>query len=93
MTALKSLAAAALPLGLLASPVRADKTDVVVLDNGDHITGEVLELGSGQLKFKTSHVGTIYFDWTHIVSLTTNQDLNIELSNGTRLFGSARRQM
>lgn len=91
MTALKSLAATALALGLLTGTVRAaDKTDVVVLDNGDHITGEVMELGSGQLKFKTSHVGTIYFDWTHVVSLTTNQKLAIELTDGTRLFGSAK---
>ncbi len=89
MTTRRSLAATALALGLLASPVRAAKTDVVVLDNGDHITGEVMELGSGQLRFKTDHIGTLYFDWTHVVSLTTNQNLNIELSSGTRLFGTA----
>lgn len=88
-TTLKSLAATALALALLASPVRADKTDVVFLDNGDHITGEVMDLGSGQLRFKTSHIGTIYVDWTHVVSLTTNQNLKIELSDGTRLFGTA----
>lgn len=90
MAALESLAAAALALDLLASRVRADKTDVLVLDNGDHITGEVMELDPGQLKFNASHVGTIYFDWTHVVSLTTNQNLAIELTDGTRLFGSAK---
>lgn len=82
-------AAIALALGLLASPVWADRTDVVILDNGDHITGEVMELASGQLKFKTDHLGTIYIDWTHIVSLTTDQKLNIELVDGKQLFGPA----
>ena len=89
MPRLKSLAAIALALNLLTSPVYADRTDVVVLDNGDHITGEVLELSSGQLKFKTDHAGTLYIDWTHIASLTTTQKLNIELIDGKRLFGAA----
>ncbi len=61
----------------------------MVLDNGDRITGEVLELSSGQLKFKTDHLGTLYIDWTHIVSLTTTQRLNIELLDGKRLHGAA----
>jgi hypothetical protein len=82
-------AATALACGFLATPALAERTDVVVLDNGDRITGEVLELASGQLKFKTDHVGTMYIDWTHIVSLTTAQRLNIELLDGKRLHGAA----
>ena len=81
--------AAALAFGLLATAAHAARTDVVVLDNGDRITGEVLELASGQLKFKTDHLGTLYIDWTHIVSLTTTQRLNIELTDGKRLHGAA----
>jgi len=83
------LAGIFLALGLLASPVRAERTDVVVLDNGDHLTGEVLQLESGQLQFKTDHAGTLYIDWTHIVSLTTSQKLNIELADGRRIYGPA----
>jgi len=83
------MAANALALGSLSNPARAEKTDVVVLDNGDRITGEVMALASGQLKFKTSHMGTLYIDWTHIVSLTTSQQIQIELANGKRLFGPA----
>jgi len=82
-------AAAALTFGFLATAAHAGRTDVVVLDNGDRITGEVLELASGQLKFKTDHLGTLYIDWTHIVSLTTAQRLNIELLDGRRLYGAA----
>gem|GEM_PF-1027324 len=88
-TRLVRFAAAALAFGFLASPALAERTDVVVLDNGDRITGEVLELASGQLKFKTDHMGTLYIDWTHIVSLTTAQRLNVELLGGKRLHGAA----
>ncbi len=86
---LTHLATIVLVLGSLAAPARAEKTDVVVLDNGDHITGEVRTLQSGQLQMKTDHIGTVYLDWTHIVSLTTTQQLQIELIDGKRLFGPA----
>ena len=33
--------------------VAATRTDVVVLANGDRITGEILTLSRGQLEFKT----------------------------------------
>ena len=79
----------ALALGSLAGPARAEKTDVIVLDNGDHITGEVKKLASGQLQVKTDHIGTIYLDWTHIVSLTTTQRLHVELADGRQFFGPA----
>jgi hypothetical protein len=78
-----------LALGLLAAPAHAERTDVIVLDNGDRITGEVIQLASGQLKFKTNHAGTLYIDWTHIVSLTTTQNLHIELIDGQHLSGPA----
>jgi Protein of unknown function, DUF481 len=83
------LVALQLCCSLFAHSAPVEKTDIVVLDNGDHITGEVIELTTGQLKFKTSHAGTLYIDWTHIVSLTTTQQLHIELANGKQLSGPA----
>ena len=67
----------------------APKTDVVVLVNGDRITGEVKELSYGQLKFKTDHMGTIYIEWDEIHSLTTKQVLQVEMLDGSRRFGAA----
>ena len=43
----------------LQSPLRAEKTDVLVLDTGDHLTGEAKQLNQGRLKFKTDAMGTI----------------------------------
>jgi uncharacterized protein DUF481 len=83
------VAALALVFGLFAVPTFAARTDVVVLINGDHITGEVHELAHGQLKVKTDYMGTLYIDWTKIASLTTNQRLHVGLSDGRRFYGPA----
>ena len=66
----------------------APKTDVVVLTNGDRITGEVKELAQGKLTFKTDNAGTLYVEWDKIVSLESRQRLQLELSDGNRRIGS-----
>lgn len=75
--------------GLWATPALAEKTDVVVLVNGDRITGEVQEMSYGQLKYKTDHMGTIYIEWDKVRSLTTKQVLQVEMLDGARKFGTA----
>jgi hypothetical protein len=76
-----------LALGL--PPAWAAKTDVVVLRNGDRVTGEVKELAYGQLKFSTDDMGTLYIEWDKVASLTSTQQLQLELADGRRLFGQA----
>jgi hypothetical protein len=48
-------------LPFLFSPleVSADKTDIVVLKNGDRITGEVKSLQARLLEFHTDAMGTV----------------------------------
>jgi len=76
-------------LALFATGVHAaPKTDVVVLVNGDHVTGEVKELTQGKLTFKTDNAGTLYIEWDKIVSLESRQRLQLELSDGNRRIGS-----
>ncbi len=70
------------------SPIRAERTDVVVLDNGDHLTGEVKELKQGRLKFKTDAMGPIYVEWDHIVSISSKQYLEFELETGQKFYGT-----
>jgi hypothetical protein len=66
----------------------APKTDVVVLINGDSITGEIKELKHGKLKYKTDSASTLYIKWAEIVSVKSDQQLQLEMSNGVRYFGS-----
>jgi hypothetical protein len=75
----------AFPLVALAAP----KTDVLVLTNGDRLTGEVKSLGQGLLSFNTDATGTIEVEWLYVASLQTKQFLEVELTSGARYLGQA----
>ena len=83
-----SAVASSFALLLCSSPLIAAKTDVVELVNGDHVTGEVQSLARGVLEFKTDHMGTVYVEWEDVARLTSDQMLEVELTSGTRYFGS-----
>jgi putative salt-induced outer membrane protein YdiY len=70
------------------SPALAVKTDVVVVRNGDSLTGEVKGLQRGLLSFKTSATDRINVKWDEVVSLKSTQYLEVELSNGIRAYGT-----
>jgi hypothetical protein len=69
----------------------ADKTDVLVLNNGDRITGEILNLSRGRVELKTDHAGTIEVEWDKIVSIESRQRFTISTADGTRLTGTLER--
>ena len=86
-------AALALALGLLAaiaSPALAAKTDVLVMKNGDRITGEVEMLLRGRLRFGTDDMGTIEIEWDKVASVTAAATFELEDLEGRQLFGSLR---
>ena len=66
---------------------RAAKTDIVVLINGDSVTGEIKSLDFGELRYSTDSMGTVSIEWEEIVSLKSEQSLQVELASGTRYFG------
>jgi len=65
----------------------APKTDVIVLVNGDRITGEIKSLEHNQLKVSTDHMGTVYIEWEDIKRVRTNQYLLLERADGSRFYG------
>ncbi|MCH8072792.1 MAG: DUF481 domain-containing protein [Proteobacteria bacterium] len=65
----------------------AAKTDVVVLINGDAVTGEIKSLDFGALRYGTDSMGTVTIEWEEIVWLKSNQSLQVEVASGTRYFG------
>ena len=67
--------------------VAAPKTDVVVLVNGDHITGEVKQLERGILTYSTDFMGTLKIEWDKVVQLRSDQLLELEMLDGTRTNG------
>src|SRR5689334_162740 len=64
------------------------RTDVVILSNGDHITGEVVSLDRGRLEFKTDDAGTLYLEWDKLTSVVTTRFVEVVAQDGRRFFGS-----
>lgn len=72
---------------VFSSLLYADKTDVVVLHNGDKITGEVKGLELGRLEFSTDSMGTVYIEWNDIDAIISTTGQSIELTDGRRFYG------
>jgi len=78
----------ALYCATLSAPALGAKTDVVVLVNGNAVTGEIKSLEFGSLRYSTDSMGTVNIDWEDVVSVTSNQNLQLERPDGTRYFGA-----
>ena len=68
----------------------AARTDVIVLINGDHMTGEVLQMQQGKLQLKTDDAGTLSIKWDKIASVTTAARYDVTMRDSRRLFGRLR---
>ena len=72
----------------LCFPVQAKRKDVVVMNNGDHFTGQVKRLQNGLLFIETDYVsGNIGLDWSQVESVQSTATFQIVLNNGQRLTG------
>ncbi len=69
-------------------PAQAKRKDVVVMNNGDHFTGEVKRLENGLLFIETDYVsGNIGLDWNQVESVQSTATYRIVLNNGKRVEG------
>ncbi len=76
-------------LQLMSTPLLGrDKTDVVILTNGDHITGEIKALERGKLRLSTDSMGTVKIDWEDIAQVTSQWFFEVETETGLRTVGS-----
>ena len=73
---------------LAATPAFSEKTDIVVLTNGDKITGEVKGMQFGKLSLKTDDMGTLSIKWNKIAYIEAKEYFEIELQDGTLYYGS-----
>jgi len=72
----------------LSQPALAAKTDILVMDNGDNITGEIKQLRFGKLSYSTDNLGTIEVEWIHVHSLVSQDYFQVDLEKGERIYGS-----
>ena len=75
-----------LATGCAAPPAR-EKTDGVVLRNGDRFTGEIKALEQGKLKLKTTALDTVYVRWNEIAEVASSYQYEVEDRSGKRSFG------
>ena len=76
---------------LWVNPLQAQgrpKTDVVILKNGDRITGEIKSLQAGRLALKTDWMGTLDIEWDNIERVKSSFRYTVELRSGMRVIGS-----
>lgn len=79
---------AATILLVVAPDAFAQKTDVVILKNGDRLTCEVKELSRGQLKLSTDDIGTIYVEWDKVTSVSTTGLYELATTSGALFVGT-----
>jgi putative salt-induced outer membrane protein YdiY len=72
--------------GVAAAGERA-KLDVIVLLNGDRVTGEIQSLAYGQLALETDSMGTVQIEWPDVVSVESPQGFMLEDVEGNLLYG------
>src|SRR5215510_11646756 len=74
----------------LAAPLSArQKTDVIVLANGDRITGEIKSLNAGVLRVDLDYVdGAISVQWLKVRRITSNQLFIVQAQDGSLYTGT-----
>lgn len=80
--------AACLPFLLWSSALLAQKTDVILMENGDRLTGEIKSYGEGRLALDTSTVSLARVKWNQIVSITSDKLFDLQTVAGVRYFGT-----
>lgn len=82
---------------LAAPPARAapatpagGKVDVVVLQNGSRVVGEIRSMSRGRLELRTDDMGTVYVEWGNVAHVTAPEFFEVEDMEGGLYFGSLR---
>ncbi len=64
-----------------------DNTDVIVLKNGDRVTGEIQELEYGLLRLETDDMGIISIEWSAIASIDSQYVFDVQRAGGRQYAG------
>ena len=83
-----ALFAAAVCILAASSTALAQKTDVILLFNGDRVTCEIRSYSAGRLSVKTDIASDISVKWNKIVSITSSKQFEIETADGFTHYGS-----
>jgi len=66
-----------------------DKTDMVIMDNGDRLVGEIKRMEFGQLEFKASYMASsVQLDWSKVKEIKSIRRFRVEFMDGTLHSGT-----
>jgi len=72
------------------TPPVGGKVDVVVLQNGTRVVGEIRSMSRGKLELKTDDMGTLQIEWGKVAEVTAPEYFEVEDMEGALYFGSLR---
>jgi len=75
-------------LFFLVFEAKAQRTDIMILNNGDRITGDIKRMEMGVLTIKTNDMSTLHVDWLKVRSLRTEKTYEIRMSSGMLYYTS-----
>jgi len=75
-------------LATLSITASAAKTDVIVLANGNSITGEIRSLSRGKLDFSTDDMGTLSVEWDKVTSIRSTTRFQVQTAVGFWFAGT-----
>lgn len=79
--------AAGLATALAPAGAAAQKTDIIILRNGDRITGEIKQLSHGLLEYSTDDVGRLKVEWIKLQRIASRMYFEVEVATGLKYFG------
>ena len=84
------LAIITIALALTTTPAVAGhlKTDIATIDEGSILYGEIRSVKYATLTLKTDAAGTLDIEWRRITSLTSKYQYLVELTGGSRHYGT-----
>jgi hypothetical protein len=65
-----------------------DKTDVVTLRNGDHLSGDIVSLEFGILTLSTDNMSTLSIEWPAVRAVRSKFEFAIERRDGSKYHGA-----
>ncbi|MCC5811664.1 MAG: DUF481 domain-containing protein [Ectothiorhodospiraceae bacterium] len=77
-------------IGLLLASAGMAHADTVVLDNGDRLTGTIIQVTGGVMEFRPEATrAAVTIPWDRIATLSTDQNMQVLLQDGTEIIGRA----
>lgn len=83
--------AALLACALLCAPAYAydrDKSDVVILRNGNTLSGDIVSMEYGTLTLSTDQMGKIRIEWPAVRSVSSKYAFAVERTGGAKFYGT-----